>query len=103
MTGMALDCRQHHTLTTLTTSLGKTGSRKHSLSDVQHPDDIHEKTPSSQNDFLAVFPNAFPNDTPNDILPMFYTTEYIPHTLPPSLPIPAIFPVKDPLSEKQQG
>ena len=101
ITGMALDYQQHRTWTTLTTSLGKTGSRKHSLLDVspndQNPYDInscniHEKPPLTKNDFLAVFPNAFPNNAPNNILPLFYSTEYILHTLPPSLPIPATFP-----------
>ena len=93
MTGMALDCQQHHTQTTLTTSLGKTGSQEHSLLDIQHPNDhhpydinscnIHGKTPLTKNDFLAIFPNIFPNNAPTNILPLFYSTEHIPHTLPP--------------------
>ena len=103
MTGMTLDCQKHHTQTTLTTSLGKTGSRKHSLSDVQPPNDKNSYGMTSscqQNDFLTVFPNAFPKNPPNDILPRF-NTEYILHTLPLSLLIPAPFPSEGSIVQKK--
>ena len=102
MTGMALDCQQHHTRTTLTTSLGKTGSQKHSLLDVQSPNDENSYDMTSsyqQNDFSTIFSNAFLNNPPNDILPRF-NIEYIPHTLPPSLLIPATFPSEGSVVQK---
>ena len=95
MTGMDSD-RQHHTRTTLTTSLDKTGSRKHSFLDVQSPPDNHtidlNDLSSPKNDFLAAFPNALPNDTSEDLIPTLSFAEYNQHTLPPSLPTPAFFP-----------
>ena len=55
--------QQHYTCTTLTTSLGKTGSRKHSFSDVQ----ISTDTPSTDTPTKVIndlFPHAFTIDIP---------------------------------------
>ena len=61
MAGTDMDLDQHYTRTTLTTSLDKTGSQKHSFSDIQ----IHSDTPTNDiNDLLALFPFAFTIDIP---------------------------------------
>ena len=84
MMGMALDCQQHRTRITLTTSLDKTSSQKPCFLDVQYP--------LGQNDFLTVFCHVFPKDTSCDILSTFFINEYFLDTLPPSLPSPACYP-----------
>ena len=106
MTGMDSD-QQHHTRTMLTTSLAKTGSRKHSFLDVQFPNDklSDDMTPpprprmTSWLSFHTPFPMINPTPYYHSSPPLSIFRVFSP-SLSRFLPL---FPVKDPLFEKQQS